>query len=103
MHCEMSELSELKRRDVIVGDRLGMHAGPAMGVANAVKSYGGGVYVEKVDERGRVGEKRYDAGDVMDLMQVCAPQGTRLRFSYSKGGNVDEMFGAIGRALGVNG
>lgn len=63
--------------EAVVNDERGIHARPSAMIVKACSRYGGAVTVSRVDDpEGR----EYDCRAMMDLIEMGATQGTRLRF-----------------------
>jgi len=72
---------------VIVSNPAGLHARPAAAIVQAVRRFKSKVEIRKENEV-------VDAGNILDLMTLCATQGTELLLT-AKGPDADQVLDAV--------
>lgn len=70
---ETSDSSETLKRELVVQNKMGIHARPAAMIVRIANTYGGEVWVEKDGEQ-------VNGKSIMGLMMLAAGKGSRLIF-----------------------
>lgn len=70
---ETSDSSETLMRELVVQNKMGIHARPAAMIVRIANTYGGEVWVEKDGEQ-------VNGKSIMGLMMLAAGKGSRLIF-----------------------
>lgn len=78
---------EPKRVNVIITNKLGLHARPAMAFADTASQFQADIAVIKAGSR-------FDGKSIMNLMMLAATQGTELEIEAT-GPDADEALGAL--------
>lgn len=68
---ETSDSNETMSRDLVVQNKMGIHARPAAMIVRIANTYGGEVWVEKDDEQ-------VNGKSIMGLMMLAAGKGSKL-------------------------
>jgi len=71
---------------VVIRNRLGMHARPAMTFVDLASSFGAAISVRRADDDGA---ERVDGKSIMQVMMLAATQGTALEI-FAEGEDADE-------------
>jgi phosphotransferase system HPr (HPr) family protein len=74
-------------RTVVVSNPTGLHARPSVAIASTVKKYQAKVEIRR-------GNQAVNAGDVLQLLTLGAPQGTELVL-VAKGPDAEEVLNAL--------
>ena len=82
MTSETSDSNETMIRELVVQNKMGIHARPAAMIVRIANTYAGEVWVEKDDEQ-------VNGKSIMGLMMLAAGQGSRLKFIASGSGAKD--------------
>lgn len=79
--------SKSANRSVIVTNPAGLHARPSAAIVKAVRRFKSKVEIRKNNEV-------VDAGNILELMTLCATQGTELLLT-AKGADADQVLDAV--------
>ncbi|MCH2139580.1 MAG: HPr family phosphocarrier protein [Phycisphaerales bacterium] len=69
-------MSSQATRTVEVSNRLGLHARPAMLLAEAAKQFAASISIRRVDQ-----DESVDAKSIMQIMMLAATSGTKLEIT----------------------